>query len=106
MPDFNLAKISVPIKIKRAFEKGKIPTSYQEMYFLADKLASMDAFNRQSQEMGEYFDSEFSNNEEDFRISLMKTQSKVFDYKARRLEHHMKNMIHMLELYISSRETK
>lgn len=107
MPDLNLAKFNIPIKIKGAFDKGKIADSYKEMYIVADELASAEAQRRQLQKVGEYLDdSGFGTVEDNDKPSLMKTQSQIQDYKNERIDYHMKNMIHVLELYVASRETK
>ena len=107
LPDFNIAKFNIPISIKRAFDKGKIADSYRQMYAVADQLASKEAQRRQLQKLGEYFDdSEFGTIEDNDKPSLLKTQSQVLDYKDKRIDYHMKNMIHLLELYVTSRNNK
>ena len=107
LPDFNIAKLNIPIKIKRAFDKGKIADSYEKMYMVADKLASIEAQKRQLQKVGEYLDdSAFGTVEDNDKPSFLKTQTQILDYKNERIDCHMKNMIQMLELYVRSRETK
>jgi hypothetical protein len=107
LPDLNIAKFNIPIKIQRAFDRGKIAYSYKEMYMVADKLASIEAQRRQLQKLGEYLDdSGFEAIKDDDKPSLMKTQTQILDYKNERIDYHMKNMIHMLELYVTSRGTK
>lgn len=106
MPDLNIAKFNIPIKIKRAFDKGKIADSYRQMYLIADELASAEAQRRQAQKTIEYFDSKFGNVEDNAQPSIIKTQSQILDYKNKRLDYHMKNMIHLLELYVTSRHNE
>jgi hypothetical protein len=102
LPDFNIAKFNIPIKIKRAFDKGKIADSYKEMYMAADKLASIEAQRRQLQKVGEYLDDTgFGTVEDKNKPSPMKTQTQILDYKNERIDYHMKNMIQMLELYVT-----
>lgn len=102
MPDLNIAKFNIPVKIKRAFDKGKIADSYKQMYLVADKFASVEAKRRQAQKTGEYFDNMFGNEEGEDQQSIIKVTSKVLDYKNDRIDYHMKNMIRLLELYIKS----
>jgi len=102
--DFNLAKFNIPISILRAFDKGKIADSYRQMYMVADELASIEAGRRQTQKMAEYFDSTLGSAENTAQPSIIKTQSQVIDYKNERIDYHMKNMMHLLELYAESRQ--
>jgi hypothetical protein len=106
MPDINIAKFNIPIKIKRAFDKGKISTSYEEMYLKADKLASYEANIFQQQMMGEYLQSKYSDKEQDEQSTITTVLIQVRDYKSKRLEYHMNHMIHMLELSISAKESQ
>jgi len=102
MPDLNIAKFNIPVKIKRAFDNGKIADSYKQMYLVADKLASVEATRRQVQKAAEYIVN-IGNEEGEDQQSIIKTTSKVLDYKNDRIDYHMKNMIHLLELYVTSR---
>ena len=101
-PDFNLAKVSIPISVRRAFDKGKIADSYRRMYVVADELASIEAGRRQMQKTAEYFDSKYGSAEDATQPSIIKIQSQIIDYKNERLDYHMKNMMHLLELYAES----
>ena len=103
-PDFNLAKVSIPISVRRAFDKGKIADSYRQMYVVADKLASIEAERRQTQKMAEYFDSTYGSAEDAAQPSILKTQSQIIDYRNERIDYHMKNMMHLLELYAKSHQ--
>jgi len=102
--DFNLAKFNIPISIRRAFDKGKIADSYRQMYMVADELASIEAERRQTQKMAEHFDSTLGSAEDTAQPSIIKTQSQIIDYKNERIDYHMKNMMHLLELYAKSRQ--
>jgi len=104
LPDFNIAKFNIPISVKKAFDKGKIADSYRQMYSVADELASIEAERRQTQKMAEYFDSTLGSAESAAQPSIIKTQSQVIDYKNERIDYHMKNMMHLLELYAESRQ--
>lgn len=102
--DFNLAKLNIPISVRRAFDEGKIADLYQEMYRVADESASVEAERRLTQRRAEYFDSILGAAQGAAQPSIIKTQSRVIDYKARRIDYHMKNMMHLLELYAQSRQ--
>jgi hypothetical protein len=112
LPDFNIAKFNIPISITKAFEKGKIAESYEQMYKIAQKLAGSESKLFQAQKMVE------------FQSDLMKiprgrlgtgsiqkpsvdnTTKEILEYQNQRLDHHMSIMIHMLEIYATSRPSK
>jgi hypothetical protein len=104
LPDFNIAKFNVPISVKKAFDKGKIADSYRQMYVVADELASIEAGRRQTQKTAEYFDSKYGSAEDATQPSMIMVQSRIIDYKNKRVDYHMKNMMHLLELYAESHQ--
>jgi hypothetical protein len=106
LPDFNIAKFNIPISIKRAFEKGKIADSYQQMYMVAEKLASLEAKRREAQTLAEHIDSRSGNVDSTAQSSILKAESQILDYKSERIDYHMKQMIQMLELNVRSHEAK
>ena len=53
LPDFNIAKFSIPVSIRRAFDRGEVDKSYRKMYKVADELASTDAKRYEAQKVAE-----------------------------------------------------
>ena len=106
LPDFNIAKFSIPVSIRRAFDRGEVDKSYREMYKVADELASADAKRYEAQKMAEYRDSHRVRGHPGVGElpSIVPVKKQVLDYRNGRLEYHMQNMIHMLELYVASRQ--
>lgn len=98
--DFNLAKFNIPVSVQRAFDKGKIADSYRQMYQVAVELASIEAKVRQLQKYGEYAGNILNKDQP----SLGKIMKRVVDYQNKRIDYHMNNMMHLLELYAESRQ--
>ena len=98
--DFNLAKFNIPISIRKSFNEGKIADSYREMFSVAVELASIEAEARKSQKCGEYLGNVLNKDQP----SLGKIMKRVVDYQNKRIEYHMNNMMHLLELYAQSRQ--
>lgn len=101
--DFNLAKFNIPVSIRREFDKGKIADSYRQMYQVAVELASIEAKARESQTYGEYVGNILNKGDED-QPSLGKMMKRVVNYQNKRIDYHMKNMMHLLELYAESHQ--
>jgi hypothetical protein len=101
--DFNLAKFNIPISVQRAFDKGKIADSYRQMYQVAVELASIEAKAREFQTYGEYAGNILNKEDED-QPSLGKMMKRVVNYQNKRIDYHMQNMMHLLELYAESRQ--
>lgn len=98
--DFNLAKFNIPISIRREFDKGKIADSYRQMYQVAVELASVEAKVRQFQKYAEYARNILNEDQP----SLGKLMKGVVGYQSKRIDYHMNNMMHLLELYAQSRQ--
>ena len=110
MPDFSLAKFNIPISIKRAFDKGKIPVSYEQMYQVAERLAARDSKTFRAQKMLEYFGSKKrprgSPGVATRFGSVDEMTREIQKYENQRLDFHMSNMIRMLEMYVTSSQNK
>jgi hypothetical protein len=106
LTDFNIAKFNIPISIKRAFDKGKIADSYQQMYMVAEKLALLEAKRREAQTLAEHIDARYGNAGGTSQPSILKAESQILGYKSERIDYHMKQMIQMLELHVRSHEAK
>jgi len=104
LADFNLAKFNIPVGIRRAFDEGKIADLYRQMYAAADEFASREAERRLTQKRAEYLDSRMGSAKDAAEPSIIKIQSRVIDYKNKRINYHMKNMMHLLELYAESHQ--
>ena len=105
LPDFNIAKFNIPISVKKAFDKGKIPVSYEQMYQVAVKLAVRDSKTFRAQKMLEYFGGK-ARPRGIPEVSLSsgsvdKMTKEIHEYESQRIEYHMNNMIRMLEMYVT-----
>lgn len=105
LADFNIAKFNIPISIKRAFDKGKIADSYRQMYVVAEKLAAKEATTYMLHKGREHMLSKIPRGRSGVgkEPSVIEVEKQVLDYKNERLDHHMQNMIHLLEIYAAGR---
>jgi hypothetical protein len=101
IPDFNITKFSIPVSITNAFDKGKIAESYERMYGIAEKLAARELRLFYSQKVVELQSDVISGVE---KPSVVKVTREMQEYKNQRLDYHMNNMIHILEMYVTVRQ--
>lgn len=110
LPDFNIAKFSIPVSVKRAFDKGKIPVSYEQMYQVAERLAVRDSKTFRAQKILEYFGSKKkprgSPGVSTGFSSVDEMTGEIQEYESQRLDFHMSSMIRMLEMYVTSSQDK
>jgi len=110
LPDFNIAKFNIPISVKKAFDKGKIPVSYEQMYQVAERLAVRDSKTFRAQKMLEYFGGKMRPRGRPgvstSSGSVDKMTKEIQEYENQRLDYHMNNMIRMLEMYVTSSQNK
>ncbi|MFA5375524.1 MAG: hypothetical protein WC455_07205 [Dehalococcoidia bacterium] len=99
MPDINVAKFSIPIKIGKAFDQGKIDKLYQGIYTTADQLSSIDA-NRFLKKRAAASLSAIVRTDHNTPDIL----EEVADYKSERLDFHIREMVHLFELYAQSKQ--
>ncbi|MBM3175737.1 MAG: hypothetical protein FJZ93_08475 [Chloroflexi bacterium] len=101
IPDFNITKFNIPVSVTKAFDKGKIAESYERMYGVAEKLAAMDLRLFYSQKVVELQSDVISGVE---KLSVVEVTREMQEYKNQRLNYHMNNMIHILEMHVTSRQ--
>ena len=107
--DFNLAKFNIPIRIQRAFDKGKISESYRQMYIIAEKLAVAEANQLLAQKRKEYLYSKLVSTEgpgAGAKSKITEIEREGLEYKNQRLEYHMNTMVRMLEMYVTHSQKK
>ncbi len=107
LSEFNLAKFSIPISIKKAFEKGKIDDTYRRMYVVADELALFEAKRISEQSYRDDMLKKLfkgSQNENTPAPTLNDPLKVLVEYREKRLDYHMQNMIHLLEVYAKQRK--
>lgn len=93
-----------PASILRAFEKRQIDKMYSEMYKVAVESASNDTQIYQASQLADYMATGFgSEDNEGPGESVLSRQSRVLAYKSARIDYHLGNMMHALELYVQSR---
>ena len=54
--DVNIAKFNIPIRIRKAFDQGKIDKVYKGIYLLADELAAIDTRRYLAKKPSEYLE--------------------------------------------------
>jgi hypothetical protein len=102
MVDFNIFKFE--IEIRKVFDKGQIDKMYRQMYNVAVEVASRDAKIALASELAEHFDSLYGGKgEEQITESALSIPVRVSAYKRARIDFHLGNMMHALELYVKSK---
>lgn len=110
MPDINFAKFNIPVNIVKAFDQGRIDKLYQGIYAIADAASTADATRFQAKKAAAYFSAMQAlppnkipdkNTENPAQI-----MQEVADYKSERLDFHIREMVHLFELYARSKQQK
>jgi hypothetical protein len=95
MADLNIAKFNIPIKVQKDFDKGKIADSYNGMITVANEVAANETLAYSRQIARKLADAKLTGVEVDAYGEALK-------YKNERIDYHMKNMIHLMELHVAS----
>lgn len=103
--DFSMFKFNIPVSITKEFAKGKIDRLYRDMYRVADELSTADATRFMSKKTADYFDSFIRElGDKSQPASTAGIQQQIADYKSKRLDYHINKMIHLLELYVQTKQ--
>jgi len=104
--DVNIAKLEIPIHIRKAFDQGRIDKVYEAMYILADRLAATDTRRCMDKKPLEFYDEKIQEIKSadskktswPYRIS-----KQIFSYRQRRFIYHLDYVYRVLELYVASK---
>lgn len=109
MTDISFVKFQIPLSIKRALKKGRIDKAYEQMYFVADRLAAYETQTYAAIKPHELLDEEIR---ESRRLPAestedgwaTRTMKEVHTYRMERLDYHMANMLKLLEMELQARQ--
>ncbi len=104
--EYNIAKIEIPIHIRKAYDKGKIDEVYRGIYALADELAAVETRRYMATKPSELFEERIQTME---GAKPKKTSwstrviRQISTYRRQRTEYHLEKMLKLLELYAKSK---